>query len=60
MFSSLLQDHILNLTDELELRRIREAEQQKSHEYEKQQIIEDIEGLRVGNWTAVFEGLQCL
>lgn len=48
MFSFLcLQDHILDLTDELEIRRIRESEQLKQHEFEKHQIINDIEGLRV-------------
>ena len=42
------QDHILDLTDELEVRRVRETEIHKVHAFEKQQIIEDIEGMRVG------------
>ncbi|KAL4237525.1 hypothetical protein ACF0H5_002239 [Mactra antiquata] len=41
-----LEDHILDLTDELEVRKIRESEQLKQHEYEKHQIITDIEGMR--------------
>ncbi|XP_053404304.1 centrosomal protein of 128 kDa-like isoform X3 [Mercenaria mercenaria] len=40
------KDHILDLTDELELRKIRESETHKQHEYEKHQIITDIEGMR--------------
>ena len=42
-----LEDQILDLTDELEARRLRENEQARLHESEKQQIIEDIEGMRV-------------
>lgn len=41
-----LEDHILDLTDELELRRLQESEAHKLHEFEKQQIIHDIEGMR--------------
>jgi len=37
----------LDLTDELEVRRVRESEQMKQHEFEKHRIINDIEGLRV-------------
>ncbi|XP_052769527.1 centrosomal protein of 128 kDa-like isoform X2 [Mya arenaria] len=41
-----LEDHILDLTDELEVRKIRENEQHKQHKIEKHQIITDIEGMR--------------
>ncbi|XP_060585610.1 centrosomal protein of 128 kDa-like isoform X2 [Ruditapes philippinarum] len=41
-----LEDHILDLTDELEVRKIRESEAIKHHEFEKHQIITDIEGMR--------------
>ena len=37
----------MDLTDELEVRRVRESEQMKQHEFEKHRIINDIEGLRV-------------
>ena len=43
-----LEEQILDLTDELETRKLREGEQARVHESEKQQIIDDIEGLRVG------------
>ncbi|KAK3591274.1 hypothetical protein CHS0354_004321 [Potamilus streckersoni] len=41
-----LQEHLLDLTDELELRKIKEEEKAKLHESEKQQIIDEIEDLR--------------
>lgn len=41
-----LEEQILDLTDELEVRKLREDEQARLHQSEKQQIIEDIEGLR--------------
>lgn len=44
-----LEEQILDLTDELEARRLREDEQARLHESEKQQIIDDIEGLRVSS-----------
>ncbi|WAR18373.1 CE128-like protein [Mya arenaria] len=43
---NLQADHILDLTDELEVRKIRENEQHKQHKIEKHQIITDIEGMR--------------
>ena len=42
-----LEEQILDLTDELESRKLREDEQARHHQTEKQQIIDDIEGLRV-------------
>ena len=42
-----LEEQILDLTDELESRKLREDEQARHHQSEKQQIIDDIEGLRV-------------
>ncbi|XP_060079570.1 centrosomal protein of 128 kDa-like [Ylistrum balloti] len=41
-----LQEHILDLTDELELRKIREEEILRAQESDKQHIIEDLHELR--------------
>jgi len=42
-----LQEHILDLTDELELRKIREDELLKAQHEDKEHIIEDLHELRV-------------
>lgn len=43
----MLQDHILDLTDEIELRKIREDEIIRSHAMDKKHIIDEMEDLKV-------------
>lgn len=46
-YFSLLQDHILDLTDEIELRKIREEEIIRSHVMDKKHIIDEMDDLKV-------------
>ena len=47
MMVMVLQDHILDLTDEIELRKIREEEIIQSHVMDKKHIIDEMEDLKV-------------
>lgn len=43
----IFQEHILDLTDEIELRKIREDEIIRSHHMDKKHIIDEMEDLKV-------------
>lgn len=46
-FLFIFQEHILDLTDEIELRKIREDEIIRSHHMDKKHIIDEMEDLKV-------------
>ena len=46
-FFYVFQEHILDLTDEIELRKIREDEIIRSHHMDKKHIIDEMEHLKV-------------